>query len=292
MDDANARVVLLDRRDRAGDTDVSEAGGQPRRQRLGAAADAALLRPACRGYEHVDQAAGLDIEQPVQQRGLARLGADDRGDQCAPEPEALRRRAALDEPGVGRLPVKRLGTGRGPRRVEDDTLGEFLRCSLDRADVLQDVSREPERRVRESQLPAVELENALAVIVGREQREAELVRERAHAMLCRTDPLAAELHHRAVGEGVVEQPPADAIPRLEHHDGLTRRLEVTCSRQPGQASAHYDDIELIHVVLPRLYSGVFPTLLPRCAARLRNEGRSNCATIPLLANSRTASPPW
>jgi hypothetical protein len=91
---------------------------------------------------------------------------------------------------------------------------------------------------------------------------------------------------------VVEQPPADAIPRLEHHDRATRRLEVTCSRQPGQASAHYDDIELIHVVLPRLHIGVFPTLLPRCAARLRNEGGSNCATIPLLANSRTPSPSW
>jgi hypothetical protein len=137
-----------------------------------------------------------------------------------------------------------------PKARRGQRLGEFLHRGLDGADVLQDVSREPERRVCEAQLPTVELENALAVIVGREQRKVEIVRERAHAMLGRTDPLAAELHHRAIRERVVEQPPADAVASLEHHDRTTRRLEVTCSCQPGQAGTHHDHINLTHIVPP------------------------------------------
>ena len=123
------------------------------------------------------------------------------------------------------------------------TVCELLHGGLDAADVLEDIAGEPERRIREAQLLSAHLEDALAVVVGGEEREAELLGQGAHPVLRRSDPLAAELHQRAVRERVVEDAPADAIASLEHDDRVARRLEIARGRQAGQAGAHDDDID-------------------------------------------------
>jgi hypothetical protein len=58
----------------------------------------------------------------------------------------------------------------------------------------------------------------LAVDVGREQPEAEILGERQDAVLGRTDPLPAELDHGAVFERVVKEPSADAVAGLQNED--------------------------------------------------------------------------
>ncbi len=89
-----------------------------------------------------------------------------------------------------------------------------------------------------------------AVVVGREQPDPELLGQRPHAQLAGADPLAAELHDRAVGERVVQHPAADAVAGLEHDHAATRRRQVAGGGQPRQAGSDDDHIRLVHLVPP------------------------------------------
>ena len=102
--------------------------------------------------------------------------------------------------------------------------------------------------------PAAESEDPVTLVVGCEQGDAQLVRQRPDAVLARPDPLPAELHDRAIREGVVEQASADPIARLEHHHRTTRGLKVAGGGQSRQARPDHDYLDLVHVVLPPAFA--------------------------------------
>ena len=84
------------------------------------------------------------------------------------------------------------------------------------------------------------------MVVARERPDAELVRERQHAVLGRADPLSAELDDRAVGERVVEGAAADAVAGLQHEDAAALLLESARRGQAGEAGPDDDDINGLH----------------------------------------------
>ena len=61
-------------------------------------------------------------------------------------------------------------------------------------------------------------QEVLALDVGREQPEAEILGERQDAVLGWPDPLPAELDHGAVGQRVVQESSADAVACLQDED--------------------------------------------------------------------------
>ena len=78
-------------------------------------------------------------------------------------------------------------------------------------------------------------------VVRGERLEPELGGELGHAELGRADPLSPELHHGAIRERVIEDPAADAVKGLEHHDLLAGGGELARgdqSRDPGADDCH------------------------------------------------------
>ena len=54
--------------------------------------------------------------------------------------------------------------------------------------------------------------------------------------------LAAELHHPAVGDLGLLDPPARPVAGLEHAHVAAGPLQVARGREAGQAGAHHDDV--------------------------------------------------
>ena len=82
----------------------------------------------------------------------------------------------------------------------------------------------------------------MSLVVRREERRAELVREREGAVLRRPDPLPAELDDDAVACRRVEHPTTDAVSGLEDHDPATRGGQVAGRGETSQPGAHDDDV--------------------------------------------------
>jgi hypothetical protein len=94
----------------------------------------------------------------------------------------------------------------------------------------------------------------LAVDVGREQPEAEILGKRQDAVLGRPDPLPAELDHGPVGQRVVQESTADAVAGLQDEDRDVSGYKIARGDQSGHAGPnHYDvdsfgDVRLVHPV--------------------------------------------
>ena len=154
--------------------------------------------------------------------------------------------AFADEPALDGLRVEVAGTGRVPRCVERDGRGQRLESGLRVGDVHQRVLVEPERLVGPAAGVAVDAQEVIALLIGREGGEPELVGERQDAVLGRADPLPAELDDRAVGEGVVERAPAHPVASLQHDDAAALLPEAAGSGQAGETGSHDDDINGFH----------------------------------------------
>jgi hypothetical protein len=255
VDDLDAIRILPDQVDGAREPHgVAELLGGTQGDHLAAADDAAVLRAAARGDEHVDHAAGVDVEE-VQQRHLIDVGGEDGRDQGAPEAQAGLGLHVRDEPRLDRLGVELAGVGGVPGRVERDRRSQRLERRLRLAHVDQRLLVEAERLVLPAAGAAVEPEQVVALLVARKRLHAELLGEREHAVLGRADPLAAELHDRAVGERVVEDAATHAIAGLEHEDAAALLLEAAGGGQASEAGPDDDDVKGFHGAFS-LFQGV------------------------------------
>ena len=185
------------------------------RDLLRAADDPVLLGAAVGRDEHVEPAAGVDVEEEVQQRQVGGLrGPDALADELE-EPLGAAGVGVLVEPGGDGLAVPLGGLGRAPGRVEGNLLRHAVKPRLRLGDVGQDERVQPRDRALVAGQAAAVLELVVALVVGLEQLEAELADPFVDAQLRGTDPLAADLDDRAVAERMVQRAPADAVARLE-----------------------------------------------------------------------------
>jgi hypothetical protein len=68
------------------------------------------------------------------------------------------------------------------------------------------------------------------------------VQEAGDALLFGANPLRAEVNF-ITDEVLAEGAASNAVLRFEDEDALSGGLELAGRRQPGEASAHYDDIK-------------------------------------------------
>ena len=245
--DGHAVRVLGDRAHGRLEDDVERLRQLPREQ-LRAAHEAVLLRAALRVEQRLQPAGGVDVEEHVEQRGLDGV---DRPDGLEREPEHRPRRGrahVAPQPGLERLRVPPRGAPGGPRRLERDAAGHQVQPRHRLAEVGQ---RERVHR-RDRAAVAVDLlprgEQVLALGVRRVRRHAELARQRQQPVLRRPDPLRAELDHlvRPGADRLVQRPAADAVARLEHHDGAPRGREPPGGGEPREPGADDGDVRLPH----------------------------------------------
>ena len=85
---------------------------------------------------------------------------------------------------------------------------------------------------------------------GFEKFQAMTPYEFVHRIMARAEPLPAHLDDLSIGEMGVLDPPADAVPRLEHDDVPSLADELLRRGEPGQTST--DDHAVDHGVLPLL----------------------------------------
>ena len=163
-------------------------------------------------------AAGVDVEQEVQQRQVGGLrGPHALADELE-EPLGAAGVGVLVDPGGDGLAVPLGGFGRAPGRVERDLLGHPVKPRLRLGDVGEDDRVQFRDRALVAGQAAAVLELVVALVVGLEQLEPELADPFVDAQLGGSDPLAADLDDRAVCERMVQRPSADAVARFEDQD--------------------------------------------------------------------------
>ena len=231
---------------------VAELLGEAERHELRAADEPVLLRAARCARERVDPAARVRVEERVQEREVGRLGGEDPlGEQPQHLSSRPRARVAL-YPGLERLRVELPGTIGRPRHFERHVPGETIEACLRLPDVGEHEGAEARTRAVTDRL-VTQMQQMLPGVVRGERLEPELGGEFGHAELGRADPLPAELHDGAVGERVVEDPAADAVAGLEHHDLFARGHELARGDQscdPGADDGHVGLDALRHLSSP------------------------------------------
>jgi hypothetical protein len=230
---------------------VPELLGDAQRDELRTADEAVLLRPALGRGEDLEALPGTDVEQDVKERDVARLGGPDALDQDLDQHAGRARVDVAAHPGPERLRVEPLRPARLPRRVERDSLGHALELRLRLEQVGDHVRGELGPVAGVAVDGPGQLEDVLALDVGRVRVDPNRARQRGQPVLGRADPLAADLDDLAVAEFVVERPAAGAVARLEDHHRRARGGQLACRRQPGEPRADDYDVglERIHVVI-------------------------------------------
>ena len=151
-------------------------------------------------------------------------------------------------PGLECLLIQLPGAIGCPRHFERHVPGEAIEAGLRLPDVGEHERAEARTRAIADRL-VTQTQQVLPGVVRGERLEPELGGELGHAELGRADPLPAELHDSAVGERVVEDPAADAVTGLEHHDVFARGHELPRrdqSRDPGADDSHVSFSALRH----------------------------------------------
>ena len=155
-------------------------------------------------------------------------------------------------PGLERLRIQLPGAIGRPRHFERHVPGEAIEASLRLPDVGEHERAETRTRPVADRF-VTQTQQMLPGVVRGESLEPELGGELGHAELGGADPLPAELYHGAVGERVVEDPAADAVTGLEHHDLFARGHELARGDQscdPGADDGHVGLDALRHLSSP------------------------------------------
>jgi hypothetical protein len=178
----------------------------------------------------------------MQQRDVAGLAGEDRlgceREQC---PAAAARRVPAD-PGLEGLRVPLASARRRPRGVGWHSPGQGFQPRLGSADVGQDQRVDPRDRAGISAPPAVEVQDRLAGVIGRERAYAKLGGQGENAILGRPGVLAAHLDNIAVPDRLADDPAADPVPGLQHHHRAPRLDQVTRCGKTCQASPDDDHV--------------------------------------------------
>ncbi len=235
----------VDPTDRLGEPDaLAELRGERERDRLRTVDESILLGAVTGAGEHVDPVPRVRVEERVQEREVRRLG----GEHClGVEREELTgapRHCVAPDPRFERLAVPVGGAVGSPRRVE----GHARRHPIEAQLCLRHVGehRRVQSRNRAVVAPgaAAEAQEVLALVVGGERGEPEILGEVGHSVLSGADPLTTVVDRRPVGEALGQHPPADAIAGLEHDDVASRGHDVAGRDEPGETAADDADVAL------------------------------------------------
>ena len=248
------RAGIADHRDRAAalgdaahrrieDDAPAQLGGHLDRDQLAAADEARVLRTARGACQIEDPAAGIEVEEGVQGREVAGLGGEHRP-RGEVEQKARAGRGRVGElEALERLAVEAGGVGGRPRAVERDRLLELEDPPQQGAEITGvgfgqrwDQTGEVGRRARV-------VEHLLALGVGLERLDPVCARPGEDAILARPHPLAADLDHLAVADGVVERAPADAVAGLEDRHRASGAAQVGGRAQPRQPGADHHHVD-------------------------------------------------
>ncbi len=114
------------------------------------------------------------------------------------------------------VPAARIG--RSPRGVQGDGERHLLKRLLGEYDLLASLMGESEALVIEPLHLSSDEQEAFSRVVGWEEIDTELGGESEHSILGGAHPLPSQLDDDAVGERMVQDPPADSVPGLEDRD--------------------------------------------------------------------------
>ena len=243
----DAVVVVVDAVHRSVEPDaVAEQRGQPHRDLHRAVGEAGLLGAVDDPDHLLQAAAGPDVEERMQQRDLARLGREE-GAGHGPQPDLRTVAVGLRlDPGLHRHAVELHGVRVLPGRGQVELHGGGGQVDHRLHQVARDHRVAGRDRTVVAQQLAVPQLQVVTVGVLRERLEPELLDQRVHPVLGRTDPLTAVLDEslavldRGVG------PTADPVACLEDDDLPAGIVQLASGRESGQTCAddHHVTVEL------------------------------------------------
>ena len=89
---------------------------------------------------------------------------------------------------------------------------------------------------------AIPVEQPLAVVVGGEAAQAELLQQTQQPVVGGTHPLADQIHPQAQAAAVAPHPPTRALPRLQHLHRQPLARQLPGADQAGEAGTHHHHI--------------------------------------------------
>lgn len=95
------------------------------------------------------------------------------------------------------------------------------------------VLHNPDRSCATYTVPAIELQDAVALLILRIHVEAELATELEHAVLPATQPSAAHRDYSTIGSRPVPNSPAYAIACLDEHDRFPQSRSRRAAARPA-----------------------------------------------------------
>ena len=179
------------------------------------------------------------------------------------------------DPRLEGLPVPLVGAVGCPRRVERDTLRQSVEARLRLGHVGEHDWAQAWDRPGVATRASGEPQQVVAVVVGGERLEPEVLGEVRHAVLPGADPLPAVVDGRPVVELLREHTTADTVARLEHDHVAPLPHEHAGGGQASQPGADHADIGLELLVRHRRTLGPRARSTARPAVALAEPSRDD-----------------
>ena len=185
----------------------------------------------------LEVAAATRQDERAQERQLRRVGAEERGHRRAQESLRGRRRDVQrrSEPSAERARIERLCARRVPRRVERQP----LRHALEPLEGDAERSEREQIQLRNHAVvalrPPVELQDRVALVILGIGLETDFLAEREHPVLPQPEPGSPDRDHEPVGQGLVPDPTAYPVTRLEDDHAAPGLHQAPRGRQTGKA---------------------------------------------------------
>ena len=218
------------------------------------AVHALLVQAAVAGQHRLEIRTGVDLMQPLDERGLLRHGPERGRVHLAEAPLRAVGAQVRGHPATQILPEPGV-VGLAPGRVVAEPLGEPAQAQQPLTQV-GDLERRQRRRVLlGGHLKRLSAQPDHQVAAGGQADglQAQRVDDLEEFVEAGADPLAAQLDVGPVTEHLVLDPAADALPRLQHRDVEPTVREVLRGNEPSQPSP--DDGAVEHGVPPRRIPG-------------------------------------
>ena len=202
-----------------------------------------LLRAVLDLDERHQTAGRADVEQRIQHRDFAWLGAEDHANRCGEHFASAGTQHRAAQPVLERARVPVTTTARSQRVVNVD----LAREPVERANRAFEIDEAPHRHRRDRARVAdqtialfVELP---AGLVRWKRLDPEFGGKCCDAWLTGPEPLSAEIECR-VADALAQRATTDTIARFENDDTGARSAEFARARESRETRANYNDVDL------------------------------------------------
>ena len=241
--DRHPRAVPVDAADRRVEHNArAQFGGRGLGDLLRTARKTVLLGTVFDVEQPVQAAGGVRVTGRVQHRhvvGFAPPGHPGHDRQQVARGGGGAHRA---QPAAERHIIELARPARVPRGRQRDAAGNPVELPTQPADVEQAGQRELGDGAAVGMRPAAPVDHVLAVVVGRDGRDAEFGRQRQDRVLGRADEGAPQIGgqpRHAAGE----RPTADAVAALEDHHVMALAGQLARRGKPRKACADHDNVD-------------------------------------------------